>query len=345
MKTLAAVLEQQNQPLQLLELTLPPLRAGQVLVKIAYSGICQTQLNEIRGHKGADPYLPHTMGHEASGTVLEIGSSVTKVKPGDRVVISWLRGKGAEESNTTYEHNGRAVRSGAVSTFLEKAIISENRVIPLPEGIPLKEAALLGCAIPTGAGVVFNEMNLQKGQSLAIFGVGGIGLSAIVAAKYLDASPLIAVDIQEEKLQKAKLLGATHCINAKTEDVVAKIQEITANTGVDFALESAGRKETMEKAFQSVKSPKGLCVIAGNVPKGDFIQLDPFDLIRGKRIIGTWGGNTSIDRDVPRYVDLYRNASWPIEHLISHEIKLTEINELIKLLEQGKVARGMIAFE
>lgn len=345
MKTLAAVLEQQNQPLQILELTIPSLKAGQVLVKIAYSGVCQTQLNEIRGHKGADPYLPHTMGHEASGTVIEIGSGVTKVKPNDRVVISWLKGSGADEPSTSYECNGKVVRSGAVSTFLEKAVVSENRVIPLPDGMPLREAALLGCAIPTGAGVVFNEMNLQRGQSLAVFGVGGIGLSAILAAKHLGASPLIAIDVEEEKLQKAKSLGATHCINAKTEDVVAKVQEITGNAGVDFSLESAGKKETMEKAFQSVKAPKGLCVIAGNAPKGHFISLDPFDLIRGKRIIGTWGGDTVIDRDVPLYVDLFRKTSWPIGQLISHEVKLTEINELIKLLEHGKVARGMIAFE
>jgi len=345
MKTLAAVLVQQNEPLELLELKIPSLKSGQVLVQIAYSGVCQTQLNEIRGHKGPDQYLPHTMGHEASGTVLEVGSAVKKVKPGDRVVLSWIKGTGADEPNTVYEaSDGRKVQSGAISTFLEKAIISENRIIPIPNTMPLKEAALLGCAIPTGAGVIFNEMNVKPGQSVAIFGIGGVGLSAILAARHLQANPLIAIDVIDEKLKKAKQLGATHAINAKTQDVVKTIQEITGGPGVDFSLECAGRKDTMETAFNALKPSKSLCVIAGNAPKGHHIQLDPFDLIRGKRIIGTWGGNSSIDKDVTNYINLFQNKSFPMGELISHEVGLKDINHLMKLLEKGEVYRGMIAF-
>jgi S-(hydroxymethyl)glutathione dehydrogenase / alcohol dehydrogenase len=344
MKTLAAVLEQQNMPLKIMELTIPALKAGQVLVQIAYSGVCQTQLNEIRGHKGPDPYLPHTMGHEASGTVLEIGENVKKVKPGDRVVLSWLKGSGADVPNTLYQCDGRNVQSGAISTFMEKAVVSENRVIPISSKMPLREAALLGCAIPTGAGVVFNEMNLQAGQSFAVFGVGGVGLSAILAARYLKAAPLIAVDISDEKLQKAQQMGATHLINAAKVDAVQAIREITSKQGVDFALESAGVKKAMEQAFQALKAPKGLCIIAGNAPKGDWIQLDPYDLIKGKRIIGTWGGDSQIDRDIPRYVDLFVNRSMPLGDLVSHEVSLSEINTLMDMLLQGKVSRGMIRF-
>lgn len=345
MKTWAAVLEQQNAPLQILELTIPPLKKGQVLVQIAYSGVCQAQLNEIRGHKGPDAYLPHTLGHEASGVVLEVGSHVTKVRPGDRVVASWLKGSGAEESSTVYEYQGKSVQSGAVSTFLEKAIISENRLIPIPASMPLKEAALLGCAIPTGAGAVFNEMRLEEGQSIAVFGVGGIGLSAILAAKHKKAHPIIAIDVVEEKLQKAISLGATHTINPKTGDVLRQVRDIAGKQGVDFALESAGRKDSMELAFQVVKAPKGLAVIAGNVPVGQNISIDPFDLIRGKRLIGTWGGGSQIDRDVSYYVSLFQEKAMPIGALISHEVQLSQINELMHLLEQGKVLRGIVSFE
>ncbi|HSX37763.1 MAG TPA: zinc-binding dehydrogenase [Chlamydiales bacterium] len=345
MKTLAAVLVQQNAPLEIHELIIPPLKPGQVLVQIAYSGVCQTQLNEIRGHKGLDPYLPHTMRHEASGTILDVGANVKKVKKGDRVVVSWLKGMGADVPNTIYESSdGRKIQSGAVSTFMEKAVVSENRVIPIPEAMPLKEAALLGCAIPTGAGVIFNEMQIKAGNSIAIFGIGGVGLSAILAARYLGAAPLIAIDVVAEKLEKAKALGATHAIDASAEDVVKAIQQITENQGVDFSLESAGRKDTMELAFHSLKASKSLCVIAGNAPKGQLIQIDPFDLIRGRRIIGTWGGASSIDRDIPHYVSLFQNKSLPLAELISHQVELSKINELMKLLELGKISRGIITF-
>ena len=344
MKTLAAILVRQNAPLQIWELEIPVLREGQVLVQMAYSGLCQSQLNEIRGYKGVDPYLPHTIGHEGSGVVLDVGPNVTKTKIGDHVVLSWIKGIGLDAGGTKYLDEDREINSGPISTFLSHAVISENRTIPIPSSMPLREAALLGCAIPTGAGVVFNEMKVKKGQSVALFGLGGIGLSALIAASHAKAYPIIAVDVNEEKLAMAKEFGATHLINASLCNPFQDIMQITASKGVDFSLEAAGRKEVVEAAYSVVKASGGLCVVAGNVPQGQKIEIDPFDLIRGKRIVGTWGGGADIDRDVKAYVQMFSENRLTLSRLITHEVPISEINELCSAMSAGIVGRGMVRF-
>lgn len=341
MKTEAAILCATNQPLEIWELEIPKLNRGQVLVEIAYSGVCRTQLNEIKGYKGPDAYLPHTLGHEGAGIVREIGEGVTKVKPDDHVVLSWIKGEGVEAGGSKYSSEKGLVNSGPISTFLHFAVISENRLISIPKEFPLREASLLGCAIPTGAGIVFNQLRLAKNSSCAVFGAGGVGLSAILAAKFLEASHIIVVDVNEAKLAQAKSLGATHTINSKTENPLVKIQEITAGKGVKGALECAGRIETMEMAFQAT-SADGLCIIAGNLPKGQKIQIDPFDLISGKKIYGSWGGATQIDQDIPKYVKMASDKNIAIDRLITHEVQLKEINDLLHLLEEGQLGRGIV---
>ena len=206
MKTQGAVLYELQGSLRLEELILPSLKPGQVLVEIAYSGVCHTQLLEARGKRGPDRYLPHTLGHEGTGIVRELGPEVKKVKPGDRVVCSWIKGKGADVPSTQYQGQNQPINSGAISTFLQMAVISENRITPLPEAMPLREAALLGCAIPTGAGIVLNTLGIRPGSSVAIFGVGGIGLSTVLAANIMNATTIIAVDIFDHKLEQAKVL-------------------------------------------------------------------------------------------------------------------------------------------
>lgn len=327
MKTTAAVLVKTGSPLEIQELDIPDLKRGQVLVEIHYSGLCHTQLNEIRGLKGEDKYLPHTLGHEGSGVVLEVGEGVTKVKAGDHVVLSWIKGSGIDAPGSLYSST---VNSGPISTFLTKAIIAENRLIPIAQDFPLKEAALLGCAVPTGAGVIFNTMKIKPGQSLAIFGLGGVGQSALVAAKHLGASPIIAVDVHPGKLERALQLGATE---AMTPDSAIPV--------VDFAFECAGRAEAMEKAFSSVK-PGGLAVLAGNLPKGQKISIDPFDLILGKRLVGTWGGESSIDKDVLHYAHLYQSHGFDFTPLVTHTVPLEGLNNLVDELLAGRVGRGLV---
>ena len=343
MKTLAAVLEKTNTLLRIEELTIPELKPGQVLVKIAYSGICHSQLNEIRGLKGEDKFLPHTLGHEGSGIVIEVGPGVQKVKTGDHVVLTWIKGKGLDVSATRYQkYDGTIVNSGAISTFMEYAVISENRLVAISKRMPLKEAALLGCAIPTGFGIVMNTANLTASSSIAIFGMGGIGFSALLAAKIKNVSKIIAIDISEDKLRYSILLGATHVLNATKDNVLEAIMKITDSKVVDCAIESAGRKETMEVAFKSVCDKGGLCVVIGNLSKDETINIDPFDLIKGKRIIGTWGGETKPDIDVPIYVDLYSSGKMAIGGLVSEMYCLHDINKAFDVLENGTVGRLLI---
>jgi S-(hydroxymethyl)glutathione dehydrogenase / alcohol dehydrogenase len=329
-KTLAAVLERQNSPLVIRELTVPCLNEGQVLVEMAYTGLCHTQLNEIKGLRGPDPYLPHTLGHEGSGIVVDVGSGVKKTKPGDRVVLSWIKGTGADAPSTKYIDGDQWVNSGPISTFLTYAVISENRVIPIPHSMPLREAALLGCAMPTGAGVIFHEMKVRPKESIALFGLGGIGLSALLAAVEAGAYPIIAVDISETKLCMAAQCGATHQINTATSNAFQEIMKITASRGVDYSLEAVGRKEVMETAYEVIKTPGGVCILAGNLPRGQKIEIDPFDLIKGKKIFGTWGGGGNIDRDVQRYVQSFSENRLPLQRLISHEFSLQKLMSYVK---------------
>ncbi len=259
MKIKAAILTQLKAPLEIWELEMPPLKSGQVLVKMAYSGLCHSQINEIEGFKGEDPYLPHMLGHEGSGLVERIGPDVTKVKLGERVVLTWLRGGGAEVPSTRYNATRGNVNSGAISTFANYAIISENRVVPIPSTMPLREAALLGCALPTGAGVVFHEMGIKKGNSFALFGAGGVGLSALLAAKMAEANPIIAVDVQEHKLEKAKQLGATHLVHALKTDPARVIYEITEGERSRLCVRIGGEKRGNGERFRCVKSTRIVC--------------------------------------------------------------------------------------
>lgn len=341
-RTTAAILVQTGQPLELMDVTLPALKPGQLIVDIAYSGVCQTQLNEARGHKGPDRFLPHALGHEGSGIVREVSPEVTKVKPGDRVVLSWLKGSGLDVPGTVYEGAIGKINSGAISTFMTATVTCENRVTKIPDDMPLKEAALLGCAIPTGAGVVLNSIKLQAGQSLAVYGVGGIGLSAVMAAAALGGSPIIAIDVTPEKLALAKILGATHTINPLETDPVAMVRELTGGKGVDAALEAAGNTEVMELAFESVRNGGGVCFIAGNAPYGHTLRINPFSLIAGKVLKGTWGGDGQIDADIPRYVEMFTQGRLALDLLAKDVYDLTGINQALDDLEARKVTRAMI---
>jgi len=341
-KTEAAVLFNLNTPLSLTELIIPALQPGQLLVDIAFSGLCHTQLGEVRGRRGPDRFLPHTLGHEGSGVVIEVGEGVTKVKAGDHVVLSWLKGGGKVVPSTTYQSKAGSVNSGAISTFMRSTVTCEACVTPIPNEMPLREAALLGCAVPTGCGIIMNTSSIKQGQSVAIFGMGGIGFSAMLYADMVGASPIIAVDIIHEKLEKTRHMGATHTINASFQDPLSEIYRITENLGVDLAIEAAGHISTMEMAYRAVKVSGGLCVIAGNVEPGQYISIDPYDLIKGKQIKGTWGGETDPDRDIPLYVNFFLKNRLKLDQLISAEYYLEDINTCLEELEQGKIIRGVI---
>jgi len=339
--TEGAVLVAQQRPLELRELVLPELKPGQVMVEIAYSGVCHTQVNEWSGAKGPDPYLPHTLGHEASGRVLAVGAGVAKVRVGQPVVLSWIKGLGADIPGAVYGSPGGPVNSGAISTFMRTAVIAENRVTAIPEDMPLREAALLGCAVPTGCGIVWNSAQLREGNSIAVIGIGGIGMCAILAAVASHAAPIIAVDIAPAKLTEAKRLGAHHTVNARETDALAAIHALVTG-GVDVAIEAAGTRQTMELAFEAARVGGGLCVLAGNLARGERISIDPFSLIAGKRIVGTWGGETDPDRDIPRYVKMFQEGGLPLDRLSVREFPLSEINEAMQSMQSGLIVRSLV---
>ncbi len=340
--TQAAVLVETGKPLVLMEISMPALKPGQVLVDIAWSGVCHSQLNEQKGLRGPDRYVPHTLGHEGSGTVVACGAGVTKVRPGDRVVMTWIKGEGLDVPGTVYGSALGAVNSGAISTFMNHAAVSENRLVRIPESMPLREAALLGCAVPTGAGIVFNNLALKPGETIAVFGIGGVGMSAVMAAALAGAGKIVAVDLVPARLDVAKAFGATHLVNAGHEDVQAAIAEATDGRGVDCAIEAAGSRAAVETAFRAVRNSGGRCVVAGNPPHGTLLSIDPFDLIRGKILSGTWGGESAPDRDIPRYVSMFDEGKMPLEMFVGREYGLGEINEALKDLEDGRVLRPLI---
>lgn len=341
MKTEAALLVETGKPLVLAEIEIPVLKPGQVLVDIAYSGACHTQVLEARGHKGADPWVPHCLGHEGTGTVLEIGPGVSRVKPGEKVILSWLKGAGMEAGGTVYSWDGRKVNSGGVVTFGRKMVASENRLTPLPQGMDMKAAVMMGCALPTGMGAVLNVCQARPGQTIAIFGSGGIGLSAILGATVSGCDPVIAVDINPKKLELAKTLGATHTVNAAEVDAIKAINEIVPG-GVDYAVEATGVPAVMLQALHAVRKQGGRAVVCGNAHAGQAVTVDPRLFNDGKSLMGTWGGDSVPERDYPRYARLLMAGKLNVLPLLSKAYRLEDINAALDDLEAGRVGRPLI---
>ncbi len=341
MQTLAAILVETGRPLELAEIDIPPLATGQALVEIACSGVCHTQLLEARGHRGPDPYLPHCLGHEGSGIVVEIGPGVTKVKPGDQVILSWMKGAGANVAGVKYGWNGRTVNAGGVTTFQRHAVVSENRLTPMPAGLSFEAAALVGCAVATGAGVVMNTAAVRPGQSVAVFGTGGIGVCAVSAAALSGAMPLIAVDIDAGRRDAARAMGASHVVDPLVSDPVDAIRALVPG-GVDVAIEASGRPDVMAQALLAVREQGGTAVVVGNARHGESIALDPRQLNLGKRLLGTWGGDNQPDRDFPRYCRLIEGGRLPVAPLLSPPFPLERINDALDALESRTVPRPLV---
>ena len=320
---------------------MPELKPGQVLIEVALSGVCHTQLLECRGHRGQDPYLPHCLGHEASGIVQQIGAGVTKCRPGDRVALSWIKGSGADVPGTVYSWNGRAVNAGGITTFARHTVVSENRVTVLPADFDMGDAALLGCAVATGAGAVLNTAGVRPGQGVAVFGAGGVGLCTVAAARLAGAQPIVAIDVNRERLRVAREMGATHLITAGEEEPVAALQKLCPG-GVDYAIEASGRPEVMVQALQAVRPQGGAAVIVGNAHHGQTVPLDPRELNQGKRLLGTWGGDTVPDRDFPRYCRLIQSGRLNLSPLRSAPFRLGDVNEALTALDERQVARPLI---
>ena len=334
----AAILTALKEKLLVDDIELPPhLEVGQVLVKLKYSGICGSQLGEIDGVKGEDKYLPHLLGHEGSGIVEEIGPGVKTVKTGDSVVLHWKKGDGIQSEPPKYKWKGQIINAGWVTTFNNYAVVSENRCTSIPKDFPKEEAALFGCAITTGFGVVENNSKLKMGESVVVFGAGGIGLNIIQAAKLVSAWPIIGVDIHQNRLELAKELGATHIINSSVSDPFHEIKLILEQRNLDVFIDNTGIPEIIQKGYEIVNQ-EGRVVLVGVPKQGQNINIFSLPLHFGKTISGSFGGECNPAKDIPRYIELVRRGVWNLNGLISKYYELEEINEAIESMRKGETA-------
>ena len=340
----AAVLEKNMSPLVFREITFnAPLKAGQVLVKLYYSGICGKQIEEIDGLGGPDPYIPHLLGHEGTGEVLEVGPGVSKVKGGETVVMHWMKGSGIQSETPLYQCNGQRINAGWVTTFNEYAVVSENRLTRIPSTSNMKTGALFGCVVTTGIGVVMNEAEIESHHSVVIYGCGGVGLFVVQAARLMHPKQIIAVDINDHALTLAKDFGASTVINAANSDTVEMVRGLTEGKGAERVIIATGNKTAIETAIETASIP-GECFQVGVPVVGEKITVDGHALMHKRNLSGSLGGGTFPDRDIPAYMELNDSAKINADKLITKVLPFKKINEGIELVRGQNPGRVVIEF-
>jgi len=342
----AAILVEQHKPLAVAEVELPrQLSCGQVLVKVHYSGICGAQINEIEGTKGPDKFLPHLLGHEGSGTVLGVGPGVRTVKKDDHVVMHWRPSAGIQSETPKYKWGNKVVNAGWVTTFNEYAVVSENRLTVIADDFDLKLATLFGCAVTTAIGVVNNDAKIKVGQSVVIFGIGGVGLNIAQAAEMVSAYPIVGIDLHDNKLNMAKKFGLSHGFNSnKTSNLNQEIKKIVGEMGADVVIDTTGIARVIEQAYE-LTHPDGKTILVGVPVKGDNISIYSLPLHFNKILTGSHGGDAIPDLEIPRYIKLIRAGKITLDGIITHEFSLDEINDAIELVRSGEGGRVLVAME
>lgn len=337
----AAILVESRKPLIVDDIEFPDvLGVGQVLVKVHYTTICGAQINEIEAAKGPDKFLPHLLGHEASATVIEIGLGVTAIKLGDIVVLHWRPSLGIQCPPPAYKWRGAKLNAGWVTTFNEYAVISENRMTVIPADYDLKVAPLLGCAVTTAAGVINNDANVKIGESVAVFGVGGVGLNVIQFAHLAGANPIVAIDLVDAKLDMAKSRGATHTLNASTvSDLDAEIRILVGKGGPDKVIETTGAKSVIELAY-NLTHADGTCVLVG-VPS-EKVSIYTLPIHFNKVLTGSHGGDAVPHIDIPRLIRLSNAGRLSFDGIITHEFPLAQINDALAVVRGGKAGRVLV---
>ena len=312
-----------------------------MLVRVDRSGICGAQIGEISGIKGPDRFLPHLLGHEAGGVVVDVGPSVSHVKAGDHVCLHWRKGAGIQARPAQYKWGTRTVNSGWVTTFSEYTVVSENRSTPVGPSVPFEIAALMGCAVTTGLGLINNDARVKIGQSVAVLGAGGVGLNVIQGAALVSAFPIIAIDLYDHKLEMARQFGATHVINSAKDDLEAEILKITGPSGVDVFVENTGQVRLIEKAYK-LTAKQGSIILVG-VPRHDQdITIHSLPLHFGKRLTGCEGGQTDPAVDIPRYLRLFAEGKLSLAPQITHRYPLEEVNRALDTVRSGEAGRCIL---
>src|ERR1700722_4824831 len=334
----AAILTESGKPLVIDEITLPDaLEHSQVLVRVKTSSICGAQINEIDAVKGIDKFLPHLLGHEALATVIETGPGVTSCQRDDSVIMHWRPGKGMQSQTPAYSWQGRKVNAGWVTTFNEYAVVSENRVTPVPASIDRKSAPLLGCAVTTALGVINNDAQVAIGESVVVFGVGGVGLNVVQFAAMVGANPVIAIDRLDNKLAMARRFGATHAMNSgNSKEVAGAIRDLGGDDGAAKGIETPGVKSLIELAYE-LTAKKGRCILVG-VPR-EKVEIYTLPLHFDKVLKGSEGGQCQPSRDIPRLIRLAEAGKINYEGIVTDEFPLDKINDALDLLRSGKSGR------
>jgi len=362
----AAVSYEIKTPMRVEEVTLDEPQDSEVLVRIVAAGTCHSDLHFLNGD--IPVAMPVVMGHEGAGIVEKVGPGVTTLKPGDHVVLMVAFSCGrcsycAEGRPTLCVENlpiqimgtlpGGGIRLHkdnqelhhlfGLACFAEYAVLHERSVVKVREDAPLDVVCLLGCGTSTGIGAVLNTAGVKAGESIVIYGCGGVGLSALMAAKLAGAGMIIAVDTLEQKLEMARDLGADYVVDASQEDPQQKALELTAGRGADYAVPCVGNAEAIMQAFGSIRSG-GKCVVVGLPPIGVNLNVAPFELLQAKVLTGTTQGDITPSVDIPRYIDLFMNGRLPLDKLITKKCTLHEINEAYEALQKGEVIRTIIQF-
>jgi S-(hydroxymethyl)glutathione dehydrogenase/alcohol dehydrogenase len=358
----AAVFHAAHHPLTIEDVEIAKPKRREVLLRTAYAGLCHSDLHFM---EGLYPFpTPAVLGHEGAAVVEAVGEDVTYVKPGDHVITCLSVFCGECEQCTTGHTNlcdnpevkllpGVARRlkwKGEVlnqafnlSVFAEQMLVHEHAIVKINSEIPLDRAALVGCGVMTGVGAVFNTAKVEAGSTVAVLGCGGIGLSAVNGAAIAGAERIIAIDTNSSKLELAKLMGATHTINASNIDPVAAVKDLTEGKGVPYSFEAIGLKLTAEQSFQMLR-PGGVATIIGMIPFGTKIELHGADFLRERKIQGSSMGSNRFRVDMPRLLELWRQGRLKLDHLISGQVKLNEINEGFAMLKSGAPVRNLINF-
>lgn len=329
----AALLTEIGKPLELEELEMTKLQYGQVFVRILVSGICGKQLGEISGSHVTGAPLPHPLGHEGCGTVEFVGSGVTKVKAGDKVIMHWRKGDGIESDFPGYIRlsTGSRITGGKVTTFMDWAIVSENRLTPVPQDTPNELCALLGCGLSTALGTIESEACVKFGESVLIIGCGGLGLNLILAAKLAQAGVICATDIFPEKKAAAYAAGVT--IFTADPYVIGNF---------DVIIDTSGDKTAIDRAIPCL-APSGRFIMVGQ-PQGDILIRHARHLFDGNgcTIKATQGGSFNPSVDIPRYLSMHSAGLLKLDGIVSHRVKLEEINKGLDLVRNGQAGRVLV---
>ena len=357
-----------SRPLRIEELELDPPGPGELLVKVQAAGLCHSDLSVIDGSRPR--VMPMVLGHEATGEVLECGAGVADFAPGDRVVFSFVPscghcnpcasgrpalcepGAAANTAGTLlsglrhWHREGDAVLHHhlGVSGFTEKTVVSARSAVKIDPSLPPEIAALFGCAVMTGVGAVVNTARVAVGESAAIFGLGGVGLAALLGAHAAGAHPLVAVDVLPAKLELARQLGATHLVNAREQDPVAAVRAATGG-GAHHAIETVGSELVLGQAYGATRRG-GTTTTAGLPHPQKMFSVPAVSLVAEERTVkGSYMGSAVPSRDLPRYIALYQAGRLPVDRLLTHRLKLEEVNEAFDRLASGEAVRQVIVFD